>query len=232
MTQRFEFLSRDGGACNAALAIPEGIEKTGAIIVVHEWYGLNDDLKRIAARFADEGFLALAVDLFDGQVATNDQDAMKLATEMKTLHAVEIIAGAATALRQLARANGHVAVTGFCLGGGMSLAAACLVSGIDAAVPFYGTPRDEYVDWTKLRVPVLAHFGAHDPMIPTARPQSIASTVNGAGGSFELHLYDAGHAFMREADPHAFHAESAALAWSRTTEFLHRMLASDQPDES
>ena len=183
-------------------------------------------MKRMAARFAAEGFIALAVDLYDGRVATDAPEAMQLSSALKTPDAVRIIAAAAEALRALPRSNGKVAVTGFCLGGAMAIAAACGVPGLAAAVPFYGIPRAEYVDWSRCEAPILGHYGAKDPIIAAERPQALADAARAAGRSFELHLYDAGHAFMREADDAVYDAPSAAQAWERTVAFLRERLGS------
>ena len=221
MTEPFAFSALDRPV-HGALALPVGAAPVGAVILVHEWYGLNDDLKRLARRFADAGFLALAVDLYDGRVAADVPEAMQLSNALQTSDAVAIIAAAAAALRAHPRSNGKVAVTGFCLGGGMAIAAACGAPGLVAAVPFYGIPKAEFMDWSHCTIPLLAHFGAKDAYIPTAGPQSVADAALAAGRSFELHFYDAGHAFMREGDPAMYDAPSAALAWERTVAFLRQ----------
>ena len=133
-------------------------------------------------------------------------------------------AGAAEPLRSRPRSNGRVAVTGFCLGGAMAIAAACAVPGLAAAVPFYGIPKPEYVDWSRCEAPILGHYGAKDPMIAMERPQALADAARAAGRSFALHFYDAGHAFMREGDPSAYDAPSASQAWERTVAFLRERL--------
>lgn len=223
MTQPLRFIAGDRPVLGA-LALPPGDAPAGAVILVHEWYGLNDDMRRLAGRFAAEGFLALAVDLYDGRVATDAPEAMQLSSALKTPDAVRIIAAAAEALRALPRSNGRVAVTGFCLGGAMAIAAACGVPGLAAAVPFYGIPKAEYVDWSRGDAPILGHYGAKDPIIAAERPQALSHAARAAGRSFELHFYDAGHAFMREGDPSAYDAPSASQAWERTVAFLRGRL--------
>jgi carboxymethylenebutenolidase len=223
MSQPFDFTA-DGRTVRAALALPAAAAPAGAVILAHEWYGLNDDMRRLADRFAAEGFVALSVDLFDGHVATDAAGAMQLAGALKTPVAVAVIAAAADALRALPSVNGKVAVTGFCLGGAMAVAAVCAVPGLAAAVPFYGIPKPEYVDWSRGDAPLLGHYGRRDPVIPVERPQALADAANAAGRSFELHFYEAGHAFMREGDAGAYDAPSAALAWERTVAFLRARL--------
>ncbi|MDB4930690.1 MAG: Dienelactone hydrolase family [Myxococcaceae bacterium] len=223
MTHPFDFTA-DGRAVHGALALPAGDAPAGAVILAHEWYGLNDDMRRLADRFAAEGFVALAVDLYDGRVAADTAEAMQLSGAMKTPDAVRIVAAAADALRALPSVNGKVAVTGFCLGGAVAIAAACAVPGLAAAVPFYGTPKAEYVDWSRTDAPLLGHYGRRDPIIPVERPQALADAAKAAGRSFELHFYEAGHAFMREGDAGAYDAPSATLAWERTVAFLRAQL--------
>ena len=197
---------------------------TGAVIVVHEWWGLNDDIRRIARRFSDAGFLALAVDLFAGQVATDAARARELANEMKTANALATIGDAIVRLRADERCTGRVAVTGFCLGGAMTLAAASELDGLVAAVPFYGTPRDEFLTFAKEGRRILGHYGARDTIVDAERVRGIRDRATALGVPFELHFYEAGHAFMREADPAVFDATAAALAWERTVRFLKETL--------
>ena len=208
------------GETHGELALPA---KAGpAIILVHEWWGINADMRRLADRFAAEGFVAMLVDLYGGREATTGEEAMALSSEMKTANAMQIIAGAVTYLH--GRGSAKVGVTGFCLGGGMALAAACTVPGIDAAVPFYGTPKEEFVKITKDLPPILGHYAKNDAHVSFERVQGIQQKATEAGAHFELHGYDGGHAFMREADPKAYHEPSATLAWTRTLAFLRKNL--------
>ena len=210
---------------SAAVALPAGDVRAPAVIIVHEWWGLNGDMREIAERFAAEGFLALAVDLYGGRSAKVREEAVTLMQELRTPAAMEVVRDAVRYLKGHPRCTGKVGITGFCLGGGMALAAACSVEGLSAIVPFYGIPPEEHADYTRVRAPVLAHFGAQDPLIPVERPRAVEAAIRAAGGEIELCLYDAGHAFMRSGDPEVHHAPSADLAWSRTLAFLRRHLA-------
>lgn len=215
------FTTPAGETIQGALARPEDGGK-GAVIVVHEWYGLNDDIKRICDRFASEGIAALGVDLYGGRATSDDAEAMQLVNELKTADAIEIVKGALAKLRALG--FDKVGVTGFCLGGAMSLAAGCNVEGLAAVVPFYGTPRDEFLDFSRAKAPILGHYGKNDPIIPVARVESIEKRARDAGADITLHLYDAGHAFMRQADPKAYVEAASKLAWERTITFLRKNL--------
>lgn len=209
---------------SAELVLPPGEAPAGGLIIVHEWWGLNDDIRRLARRFAAEGLIACAVDLYGGRVTTEATEALGLSSELDTKHAIEIVRAARQALLAHPRSNGKVGVTGFCLGGAMALASACQVPGLDAALPFYGTPKDEHLDLSRVTARIQGHYAKVDPFVSFERVTSIAERARAAGVSFELFAYDAGHAFMREADPSVYHEPSATLAWQRATAFLRDTL--------
>jgi carboxymethylenebutenolidase len=214
----------DGASAAGFLASPAA-PKAG-IVVVHEWWGLNEGVRKMAERFADAGYAALAVDLYAGQVTDDAAVAMRLSNELASARALAVIAGGA---RHLAAAHGvGVAVTGFCLGGAMALAAACQLDEIAAAVPFYGTPRDELLTFARAR-PIQGHYALRDAFVSVERVRGLHDKALAAGATFELHFYDADHAFMREGDPAAYHEPSAKLAWSRTLAFLDRHLRPPPP---
>lgn len=208
----------------AFLAEPAAEGRRGSLLVVHEWWGLNGEIEEQARRFAAEGFLTLAVDLYDGEVTTDAARAMELVNKLQTATAMVQLQAAQTWLSTHPRSNGRVGVTGFCLGGAMALAAAGNVKGLSAVVPFYGTPREDFLRPEKMRAPIQGHYAKQDPFVAPERPPAIAERVRAAGGSMELFFYDANHAFMRKGDPQAYHEESARLAWSRATAFLHEKL--------
>lgn len=214
---------RDG--VEAELAVPETAGPSPGVIVVHEWHGLNDGIKTLAERFATEGFVAIAPDLYHGEIATDDARAAELMQQLSTSAAMEDIAAAVKTLKESPQSNKKVGVVGFCMGGAMAFAAAVSVDDIECAVPFYGIPIEAYWDPKKVRVPLMAHFAKNDGWAKADRAVEFAEGVRANGGSMELHLYDAGHAFMRVGDARAYHPESAGLAWARTLEFLRRQLA-------
>lgn len=196
-----------------------------SVVVVHEWWGLNDSIAALSQRLSLEGFAVLAVDLYGGVVTDDASVALKLAIEMKTLHATTIVESAARYLKQRTRSNGRVAVMGFCLGGAVTLAAACHCPSANAFVAYYGMPLAKYVDWSKTLGPIQGHYAQHDPLIDLNRVHAAADAVNAHGGSFELHAYDAQHAFMRVEDPKVYSADAAALAWQRSLQFLRLHLS-------
>lgn len=220
-------IETDNGHALCALmepTAPNGALEPG-LIVVHEWWGLNEPILEISRRFCNEGFAVLAVDLFGGQLTSDPVFARKLASETKTMDAMQIIEGGAKLLKQRARSNGKVGVTGFCFGGAMTLAAACHCPNAKAFMPFYGVPLAKHVDWSATQGAIQGHYAEHDRIVDLARVRSIADEVNQKGGSFELHVYDAGHAFMRVDDPKDYNAEAATLAFERGVAFLRRHLS-------
>lgn len=225
MTTRIELSVPNGRKAAADLALPEGAGRAPAVIVVHEWWGLNDDMRRMAERFAAEGFVALSVDLFGGRVAADAGEAMALVQAMKTPEAMDVVRGAVSFLGEHPRGGGKIGVTGFCLGGAMALAAACSVEGLSAAVPFYGIPLPQHADYSRVRIPIQGHYAEKDGIIPTEKPRAVEAAVRAGGGDMQLFLYDAGHAFMRERDAAVYDEPSARLAWSRAVEFFREKLA-------
>ncbi|MBX3269659.1 MAG: dienelactone hydrolase family protein [Sandaracinaceae bacterium] len=197
-------------------------ERGPGIVVIHEWWGLNDELRAQCARFAAEGFVALAPDLYDRPATTDPAEALARASALRTEDATERVARCVRELR--GRGAPKVGVTGFCLGGAMAFAAAASVEGLSAAVPFYGNARADYMVAERMRCPIQAHFAEGDPFARAEPAVGLARDVRAAGGRMDLFFYEAKHAFMRESDPDAYHEPSATLAWERAIAFLHAEL--------
>ncbi len=216
--------SRVGPPINGLLFSSPG-EPAGAVIVLHEWWGLNEQMKGFATRLAGEGFLTLALDLYGGRVAADATEARALSQEMKTLEAMAQVQAAVDWIAGEPICNGKVGVTGFCLGGGQALAAACNVGGLSAVVPFYGLPLAQHADWSRVTAPIQGHYAEQDTHVNMARLPEIEAALQARNVPATFYRYPAGHAFMRENDPTAYHAESAALAWTRMLGFLREQLA-------
>lgn len=199
------------------IATPSSPTKHG-VVVVHEWHGLVPSVKAIVDRFASEGFLAIAVDHYHGQVADDDARAGQLMQAMVTREAVGEIAEAVALLR--ARGCTSVGVIGFCMGGALAFAAATAVDGLSCAVPFYGIPVAEYWDAAKMRAPIQAHFVKVDAWAKVERAEKLQAEIRARGGHMDLFVYDAAHAFMRADDPKVYSAQASAAAWPRAVEFL------------
>ena len=192
---------------------PAGGDKPPAVVVVQEWWGVNEQIQSVAQRFADAGFVALVPDLYHGQVAKNAEEAGRMMKALDHAKAVQEIAGAVAFLRD--RSNGKVGVTGYCLGGALAFASAVNIRGLAAVVPFYGLPGD--LDWSKIDAPVQAHFSKHDQWATVSGAQKIKAAVK---VPMELHVYDAQHAFCNDRRPEVYHPEAAKQAWDRAVAFL------------
>lgn len=212
-----------GPPINGELFSPAG-GPSPAVIVLHEWWGLNDGIRDIARRLAGEDFVALALDLFDGKVTTDPSAAMGLAQQLQTTRAMAQIQAAVDWIKTQPSCNGKVGITGFCLGGGQTLAAACNVRGLSAAVPFYGIPLPQYLDAARLEAPVQGHYARNDSYADPKRLEGFAAACAAAGKALEIFSYDANHAFLRAGDPAAYNEAAATLAWSRTIAFLRANL--------
>lgn len=195
-----------------------------AVIVLHEWWGLTDDLRRICRALRDEGFLVLALDAYHG-VSTDDPDrAAALSQALDTRVVMREVGALVAALRADPACTGRVGVTGFCLGGALSFACA-QVDGVGAAVPFYGVPSPSRYAAERVVAPIQAHFAAVDDWAPAHKARALVAALEALGKPAELHVYEgAGHAFMRASDPSAFHPPSAERAWPRAVGFLRAHL--------
>lgn len=213
----------DGGKTTAYHAeVPAGVQVRGGVVVLQEWWGLNDHLRSIADRLAAEGFEALAPDLYHGKVATNAMQAQKLMVALDGADAVQQDVRAAA--RWLVARGRRVAVVGFCLGGALAISSAVHVPELSAAVCFYGIPPAERADPRDNRVPMLAHFAERDQWCTPERVASLEAALRSAGPPLELHRYPAEHAFFNDTRPDVYDPAAAALAWERTIAFLARSL--------
>ncbi|MFI5311424.1 MAG: dienelactone hydrolase family protein [Gemmatimonadales bacterium] len=215
----------NGGTTDGYLSLPPSRKGPG-LIVVQEWWGLVDHIKSIADRFAAEGFVALAPDLYHGQRTTSPDQAGKLLMALNIAETGKDLRGAAAYLRAHASvAPKRVAALGFCMGGQLALYAAQEHPDIiDAAVDFYGIHPRVIIDPARVTVPVLGHFALQDQSVPIASVRRLRDAVRTAGGSFELYEYDTVHAFFNDARPQVYNAACAKLAWERTLQFLRSVL--------
>lgn len=221
-TNDIELKLASGRNVRAALARPAAAKAPG-LLLIHEWWGLNDEMREVAARMADAGYLALSVDLFEGQVASEPDRARALMTGLDAAKARETMVGWAGWMRRDAGCNGKLGALGFCMGGGWALNTA-LATPLEAAVIFYGNCAKTAADLAPLKGPVQGHFGRLDQGIPVAMAEGFREALKAAGKAGEIHIYEANHAFARVGGPN-FHRESADLAWKRTLAFLKKNLS-------
>jgi carboxymethylenebutenolidase len=214
MTERVK-ISSSTGDLSGVIAVPAGDAKAPGVVVIQEWWGINDQIQAAAQRWADAGFLAVVPDLYHGKLAANAEEAGRLMNALDRPRAVQEIAAAVAFLREHPRSTGKIAVSGYCMGGAFTFAAAVNVRGLAAVVPYYGLPGD--LDWSQIDAPVQAHFAQHDDWATVAGAQKIKDAVK---VPMELHVYDAQHAFCNERRPEVYNADAASLAWDRTLAFV------------
>lgn len=215
----------DGTSADGYLVTPADGVSGPAVIVIHEWWGLNDHTRDIARRWADAGFVALAPDLYRGVVTADPAEASTL------MHGLTPEAGIATldaAVEALAGTPGvdpkRIGVTGYCMGGSFALLLACRNRAIKAAAPFYGdVPGDD--DIAKLTAPVLFIGASLDGWITVEKMTELRAALARHGKSGEVKIYEgADHAFFNDTRPAVYNAEAAADAWKRVTNFFRTSL--------
>jgi carboxymethylenebutenolidase len=207
---------------------PEGmIDPYPAIIVIHEWWGLNDGVRAMADRLAGLGYIVLAIDLYGNKTASTPADARALMLKVveNPERASENIRQAYRFLEKVAGAP-RIASLGWCFGGGWSLNTALLFPDqLDAAVIYYGQVTDNEAKLAPLTMPILGHFGAEDKGIPVASARGFEQALKNLGKNYEINIYPGvGHAFANPSGRN-YNAEAADKAWERTVAFLDQHLA-------
>jgi carboxymethylenebutenolidase len=208
------------------LVEPEGEGPFPAVILIHEWWGLNANIKELAHQFADEGYVALAVDMYAGESATSPDGARALATSVREDKdpAFENLSAALTHLEKAKNVDAdRIASIGWCFGGGWSYEMAKNDLGVDASVIYYGrfNPED---DLSIMSSTIQGHFGEDDQSIPVDDVKAFQAKLKTASGDHEVFIYEnAGHAFAN-SDSDAYQEESAEKAWERTISFLEEYL--------
>lgn len=210
----------DGSSVTASLALPKQIDNAPTVLLIHEWWGLNDQIKSVAAELANLGYIALAVDLYEADPVTDRESAMKMMQAVDKAKATETLTGWVDYLRKYPGSNGKVATMGWCFGGGWSLRSS-IATPIDATIIYYGYVTEGSDDLAKLKGPVLGHFGTLDKRINAKMVGGFEEQMKTAGKSETLtvHWYDADHAFANPTGSR-YDAEDAATAWKRTLAFL------------
>ena len=196
------------------------------LIVIQEFWGVNDHIKDVTRRFASEGFVSLAVDLYDDRIATNPQEARQMLQSVDQKTALEKLnAGVSTLKADPQIAGGKIGVVGFCMGGHFALLLASENKEIRAASPFYGrVPPSEVLE--KISVPVLCVYAGKDDHIPTSEPARVGEVLGRKGVPVEVKIYpDAHHAFMNDTRKEVYKADDAKDAWTRAVSFFKTHLA-------
>ena len=199
------------------------------LVVVHAWWGMNEQIKAEGARFAGDGrFTVLVVDMYRGKVATDYETAGHYMGGLDWEGALQDVSGAAGYLKSIGCVK--VGATGFCMGGAVTFAAAARCPEVDAAAPFYGIPRPDLADLTTIRVPVQGHFGELDDVVGLSSPSDynpLNERLLAAGVPFQLYTYPGGHAFANSDSPN-YNREAGDLAFGRLIEFMTKHLGQQQ----
>lgn len=229
MGKMISYKRPDGQSVNGYLAEPaQGADAPG-LVVIQEWWGLNDQIKGVAVKLAAAGYRALVPDLYRGKVALEANEAEHLMTNLDFGDAAgQDVRGAVQHLKTSGSAK--VGVTGFCMGGALTVLSAVNVPEADAGVIWYGYPPLEYVDASKIKAPLMGHWATEDAAFPIAKVDELEKKLRNAKVNFEFHRYNAKHAFANEtADSKnlpilKYDPAAAELAWRRTMDFLAKHL--------
>src|SRR5512134_2057732 len=229
MGQMISFKRPDGQSVQGYLAEPAAGAQAPGLVVIQEWWGLNAQIKGVADRMAASGYRALVPDLYRGKVAVEANEAEHLMTNLNFGDAAgQDVRGA---VQHLKSSSAKVGVTGFCMGGALTLLSVANVPEVDAGVVWYGFPPLEYIDATKIKAPILGHFAIDDVPFPIATVDKLEEKLRAAKVSFEFHRYKAQHAFANETAVGAnklpiteYNPQAAEQAWQRTMVFFGKHL--------
>jgi carboxymethylenebutenolidase len=213
------------GATTIHVALPASTDsKTVAVVLIQEWWGINDHVRDICARYAKEGYVCLAPDLFRGKVASDVEEASRLMHELPIEDGLKTIERAMTEARQK-YSLGKIGITGYCMGGTFALRAACEINGLSAAAPFYGDIPDEQT-LQKLKVPTLFIAGARDNWITPEKVNELKEAAHKYDLPVEIVSYDADHAFFNDTRAEVYNPDAAADAWQRVLNLFRERLSS------
>ncbi|HKH40632.1 MAG TPA: dienelactone hydrolase family protein [Solirubrobacterales bacterium] len=214
----------NGQTARGYLAEPEG-EGPG-LVVLGEWWGLDENERGLVDSFAKEGFVALAPDLYHGKTTEEPSEAEKQLMAMNMEEAEKEMRGAVKYVLDHPKCNGQVGSVGFCAGGGLSVWAAASNPQIGAAVTYYYVMPHGKPDFSNINAPVLGHFGTNDDFISVDDAKALEQELQTAGVDAAFEYYEGGgHAFANEHDRlGTYHQGHAAKAWERTVSFLKEKL--------
>lgn len=210
----------------AYVAVPAGKGPFPAIVVIHEWWGLNDWVRECTKKLADQGYLALAVDLYRGKATADPNEAHELMRGVPGDRATRDLAAAVAYLKTRPDARkDRIGAIGWCMGGGYALSMALTIPDLAACVVNYGSLVTEPSSIAKIACPILGHFGEDDRGIPAASVREFEKACKTAGKSVDIKLYPgAGHAFINENNTAGYRAAAAQDAWTRTFAFFEKTL--------
>jgi carboxymethylenebutenolidase len=221
--QMVEFRS-NGKTAQGYLATPATTPAPG-VVVIQEWWGLNDNIKGIADRFAAEGFVALAPDLYHGKLTSEPDEAGKLMMSMKMDEAAKDMSGAFDYLKAHDACTGKVGSVGFCLGGGLSLYLATLRP-VDACVIYYGALPGVQPDLANIEGAVLGHYAENDGWASPEAARALEQQIREKGAQVEFHVYPGTeHGFFNDTRSEVHNADASRQSWDRTLAFYRQHLS-------
>jgi carboxymethylenebutenolidase len=225
MKGRIVQFSSNGGTTPGYLTIPEKGSGPG-VVVIQEWWGLVDHIKDVCDRFAAEGYVALAPDLYHGETTKSPDEAGKMMMSLRIDQAEKDLRGAIEYLFGLDATTGDkVGTVGFCMGGALSLYAASKNEKVGACVVIYGIHPYVKPDLSNLKAPVLGIYAERDQSTPPEAVRDLEQKLKALGKAVEMHIYpNVGHAFFNDTRQDVYDARSAEDAWRRTIEFLAKNL--------
>jgi carboxymethylenebutenolidase len=223
MSQVITFKRPDGKDCSAYYAKPAVGDNAPGVVVVQEWWGVNDQIKGVANRLADLGYRALVPDLFRGKVTVETAEANHLMTHLDFGDAAtQDIRGAAQYLK---KTSPKVGAIGFCMGGALAVLSAVLLKELDTVCSWYGFPPEGAADAKTISIPLQMHFAEQDQFFAPQRARALETQLKEGNVKHETFWYTANHGFGNETNLiGTYNAEAAKLAWQRTTSFLAKHL--------
>jgi len=214
-------LTTSRGATTAYVARPEKDVATG-VLLIQEYWGINEHIRDLAGRFASEGYLCVAPDLYRGRIAADKDEAATLMQALPIEDGMETIRKAMDAAKESYRIEAF-AIIGFCMGGTFALRAACEIPELKAAAPFYGDiPQEDVLK--QLKVPTLFIAGERDAWINPQKVNGLKEVAKKYDLPVEVVSYDADHAFFNDTRPQVYDAEAAADAWRRVLNHFEKQL--------
>ncbi len=217
------------GATTAYVAMPDEMnDETKAVLIIQEYWGLNDHIKDIANRYADEGFIAIAPDLYRGRIAESSEEASKMMQSLELEDGLDTIKNAITTAQEK-YGIAKFGITGFCMGGTYALQSACKLEGLGASAPFYGDVPDEFT-LQGLKCPVLFISATKDQWINTEKVGELERIAKANVLPVESVKYEADHAFFNDTRPEVYDREAAKDAWTKVIAFFNANLTIVKPE--
>ena len=215
-------LSTSNGASTAYVARPHE-ELSACVLLIQEWWGINEHIRDVAGRYAREGYLCVAPDLYRGRVTTDKEEASALMHALAIEDGIETIRKAMDAAQENYKIDQFV-ITGYCMGGTFAMRAACDLPELKAAAPFYGDVPDEGV-LKNLKVPTLFIAGKRDAWINPEKVSGLKEVAAKYNLPVDTISYDADHAFFNDTRPEVYNLDAAADAWQKVQKHFQKYLS-------